>query len=195
MTAVTSVRHIPGNSLPRISMRVVGAGCLIFAGLGILYSVPTALMVYSSFHYDPKLPHFFAAYTTLLVFSFASYATLIFCGVQFVQLRTSAWQVLVVAAIAEVALVFSIRCLWSALLPQISLSVAAASGIGLGGLMPQFVTLFPLWGPVVAVWADYRLRQVPDKRKKKGLCQHCGYALMHESKTCPECGMPARTRT
>ena len=41
-------------------------------------------------------------------------------------------------------------------------------------------------------WIDYwRLRSRREKRRVKGLCEHCGYNLTgNTSGTCPECGTP-----
>ena len=192
---MTDARHIPGNSLPRNLARIVGLCCLVFAGLGILYAQWYAVRVYTRYTFDPKVPYFLATYTTLLVFTLAVYAALIDCGVQLVRLRTSACKVLLLVVIAEVGMFFSIGCLWGAVAPGIVSSAAAAVGVGLGGLAPQFVVLFPIWGPALAIWSHRRIERRPEQRRMKGLCPHCGYDLKHEVKTCPECGLSPMNRT
>jgi hypothetical protein len=38
------------------------------------------------------------------------------------------------------------------------MSVGAATGIANGGLMAQFIILFPLWAPLVVWWARKKLQ-------------------------------------
>jgi hypothetical protein len=57
----------------------------------------------------------------------------------------------------EVIYFLSVSLLWTRLTS--GMSVAAATGVANGGLMVQFVILFPLWGPLVLWWAKKRLDQ------------------------------------
>jgi hypothetical protein len=188
---VTSSGHIPGKALPRILARIVGICCLAFAGIGLLFSVPTATSVYAGYSFDPKLPYFLEAYTSLLLLTVGVYSGLTYCGIQLLRLRTQVSRFLLGLVISEVVLVMSMGCIWSAISPAIALSVGAATGIGLGGLMPQIVTLFVFWGPAAAIWSHNRTRRLPELRQKRGLCPHCGYDMKSASGTCPECGIVA----
>ncbi|MCH7813117.1 MAG: hypothetical protein IID40_03760 [Planctomycetes bacterium] len=58
---------------------------------------------------------------------------------------------------------FGIALLW--MTPGIGRSVAAASGISSGGLMFQFLPLFPLWGPLLARWAKGSIEGNPPDRE------------------------------
>lgn len=55
----------------------------------------------------------------------------------------------------EIVYFFSLGMLWLA--PSMGMSVAAATGVANGGLMAQFLILFPLWAPLLAFWARRHL--------------------------------------
>ncbi|MCI0366117.1 MAG: hypothetical protein L0Y44_09235 [Phycisphaerales bacterium] len=170
----------------RALARIIGACCLGFASLGILFSGSYAISVYPHYSYDPSAPYFLFAYSVLLGLSVAAYAALVYCGIQLVRARTASWKVLGMVAVAEVATIVGSGLLWN--VPAVAMSVARASGIGSVGLMPQLVTLFILWGPALAWWSDRRLRRLPVQRRSKGHCPQCGYDLRGDlARGCPEC--------
>ena len=43
------------------------------------------------------------------------------------------------------------------LIPDIGMSIGAATGVANGGLVIQGITLFPLWGPLLVTWAARRM--------------------------------------
>ena len=58
--------------------------------------------------------------------------------------------------VIEVVYFFLIGLLW--LHPTIGRSIAGASGVAIGGLMAQFITLLPVWAPIL-LWAAKRKQQ------------------------------------
>jgi hypothetical protein len=87
------------------------------------------------------------------------YVTLLVIGVQFVRLRPRLVPLFVGVMVFEVLYFFGIGFFWTS--PALGMSVAGATGIANGGLMFQFITLFPLWGSLLARWARRRMEAVP----------------------------------
>ena len=89
----------------------------------------------------------------------ACYLTLLVIGIQFVRLKSSLVPLFTGVMIFEVVYFFSIALFW--MIPGIGMSVAAASGVANGGMMFQFLPLFPLWGALLARWAKKGMEARP----------------------------------
>jgi len=89
----------------------------------------------------------------------ACYVTLLFIAIHFIRLRTTLVRLFIGLMIFEVAYFFTIPFLCTS--PGFGISVAAASGAANGGLMFQFIPLFPIWGPLLARWAKNRMEISP----------------------------------
>jgi len=142
-----------------ILLRGVGIVAVLLAAGGVLYTA-TSLYTVASGGIDELAVEagtlyvhsaFYAMATICLFF----YAVVLICGVQFIRLRSSLWWLFSVVLVAEVAFHFLVGWLWSH--PTLGESIAGASGISSGGLVLQFVVLFPLWAPIV-VWFAHRTR-------------------------------------
>lgn len=136
-------------------LRAVGVMSLILGLVGLVYNAVTLSADYSSFLQDSKNevdPKQF--YTALYVMSgicVVFYIALFVMGTQLIK-KKSGWSMgLLGLIILEVFYYVTIGVMWRN--PQYGMSVAAASGVSSGGLSFQVFTLFPVWGPLVALWA------------------------------------------
>ena len=91
------------------------------------------------------------------------YLCLMFIGIQLIRQRLNMVYLLTGVLIFEAAYFFSIPFLWILTFqsPKRGLSIAGATGIATGGLMFQFILLFPLWGPMLASRAKKRSLETP----------------------------------
>jgi hypothetical protein len=139
----------------RAIMITVGIISILMATAGLWYNLMSLSGVLSHHVEDPEVPYFFPAYYAMSAICICCYIVLLICGIQFVRLRTGLLGLFVGTVIFEVAYFFSISILWLA--PGIGRSVAAATGVANGGIMIQFIILFPLWAPFLAGWAARRI--------------------------------------
>ncbi len=95
---------------------------------------------------------FYPAFYSMSASCVTFYAVLAWCGVRFVRLRPGAAWPFTVLMIVEVVYFFSVAA-FAMRVPDVGMSIAGALGVANGGLMAQFVILFPLWGPASAMWA------------------------------------------
>jgi hypothetical protein len=190
MLVMPDDRHIPGLALPRTLLRIVGVSCYVLAALALLYSIMSIAVVIVRSPFDDQTPygmHFFILFVAIVM---VIQLFMLFCADQLMRLRTNVRHILLIVSLVMIAsLVVPGFFLWSASNPRISMSAAAATGIGQGGLTLYMITLFPLWGPAIVYWAHRRLEAVRIERGKSGLCVHCGYDLRGSKDTCPECGL------
>lgn len=140
--------------LARRILRFIGVVCIAFAIIGLLFLSVPSLFMFSNMPEDPEKPYVLQAFTIMLLINVVCYCALFFLGVQFIRLKSRLFPFLAVVVVFEVIYFFSIGFLWLFPDREIARSVAAATGIANGGLMPQFLTLFPIWGPLLAFWAD-----------------------------------------
>jgi len=147
-----------GNSnLPHHALRFVGVASLVFAGLGLWYNTGT---LFTRFPPDPSEPYFLHAFYSMSAVCVVCYLTLLFVAVQFIRLDTSWLRLFTGVMVFEAVYFFSVALLWAD--STVGRSVAAATGIANGGLMFQFVTLFLIWGPLLAGWAKRRIEAGPE---------------------------------
>jgi hypothetical protein len=147
---------VPAN-IARIALRVVGLAVLVCAGLGLLYNSASFYAVATgaldTVQTEKPMPYLYQAFYVLSAVCVACYIALAICGIQFLRLSTSLIWLLVGVFIVEAIMWFATGRFWSH--PTYGHSVAAATGISQGGLVPQFFILLPLWAPVV-VWLARR---------------------------------------
>jgi len=98
-----------------------------------------------------KLTYFYLAFGIMSGICVTSYLLLLACSADLLRRRLRSVRLLTGILIFEVVYFFSIRALW--LIPGGGLSIGAATGVANGGLMAQFVLVFPLWGPLLVCHA------------------------------------------
>lgn len=144
-------------NIARLTLRIVGTVLLICAGLGLLYNgasfYAVATGALETVRPEQPVPYLYQAFYVLSAICIACYVALVVCGVQFLRVSTSLIWLFVGVLAVEVIMWFATGRLW--LHPTYGPSVAAATGISQGGLVPQFIILLPLWAPPV-VWLARR---------------------------------------
>ncbi len=136
------------SKVPLHTLRFVGLASLVFAGFGLWYNANTLLAPMPD---KADEPHFAVVFYAMSALWIGCYLLLLFVGVQFLRLRTSALRVLVGVMVFEVVYFITIAFLW--LDGEIGHNVAGATGVSSGGAVLQLMTLFPIWGPLVSHWA------------------------------------------
>ena len=143
-----------------IVLRVVGGIAVTCAVLGVLYNAASLFGVLTGaidgVGKEFSAPYIKQAFFVMSTCYVAFYVVLMWCGVRFLQLSTSLWTLFTTLLVAEVVVHLAIGALWAN--PTHGMSIAAASGISGGGVMPQFFILFPLWAPVATWFASRSLR-------------------------------------
>ena len=86
------------------------------------------------------------------------YVILLVCGIELVRSRLRWSRLATFVLLFEVGYFFAVGTLW--LQPTFGKSIAAATGVANGGLMAQFVVLFPLWGPLLLWWVNSRQKSI-----------------------------------
>jgi hypothetical protein len=85
----------------------------------------------------------------------ALYVLLLTSGVQLIRNKPNWAFVLLAVVVLEIAYFLDVGWLW-AHSPN-AVSIAAASGVSSGGLMYQVYVVFPIWGPLLALWARRKI--------------------------------------
>ena len=140
-----------------VLLRAVGIVAVLLAAGGVLYTATSLYTVASGgideLAVEAGTPSVHSAFYVMATICLFFYAVVLICGIQFIRLRSSLWWLFSAVLVAEVAFYFLVGWLWSH--PTFGESIAGASGISSGGLVLQFVVLFPLWAPIV-VWLAHR---------------------------------------
>jgi hypothetical protein len=126
---------------------------LLSAAFGLWYNAMTFSTIYSDVAIESNVteptPFFRQAFYVMSAICVACYLALAWCGVQFLRLSTMWWWLFAVIGTVELLFLPVVGRLW--LHPEWGMSIGAASGVASGGLVPQLLVLFPIWGPF-AVW-------------------------------------------
>src|SRR5438067_1584692 len=138
--------------LPRITLRIVGAVTIGLALVGLLYN-GAGIAAISSGAFDQTVAtdasqrYLFVAFYVLSGLCITAYIVLFVCGVQFCRLAVWwLWPFLAALGLEAILYFFTGR-LWNH--PTYGMSIAGATGISEGGLVPQFYSLFPLWALLI----------------------------------------------
>jgi hypothetical protein len=156
--------HYVTQRWARILLRSVGILAVLLAIAGLLYTAASSYQVVVSDDIDQLAtehgaPYIRAAFYVMASICVAFYLVLLLCGVRFVLLHSGLWWLFTAILAAEVLYYFSIGY-WFWPHPTLGRSIAGATGISSGGLMFQFLLLFPLWAPV----AVYLARRSENRR-------------------------------
>ena len=137
-------------------IRAVGVVAIGCAAYGLYYNSTT---FHATFRRPPEPDepvYFRQAFYTLSAICIVFYVLLGWVGVAFVIGRSGLWSLFVALMVAEVTFFIAVTALWR--YSPHAMSIAAASGVSSGGLMAQFIILFPLWAPIIVWFAQQRLR-------------------------------------
>ena len=144
------------NKKPKIALVTIGVLSIIFGVLGLLYNAGTLFTDFSQAIQENDQPYFYPAFYTMSAICITCYLVLLFIGVCLIRLNRIAAYLLPAVLIFEVIYFLSLGALW--LIPNLGPSIAAATGVANGGLMFQFLTLFPIWASIIALWAAGKIR-------------------------------------
>ncbi len=143
------------DKLPGIATVGVGLVAVLFAMVGLLGNFATAAVVMSGalseFHKQEGLVYFNQVFYTMSGVCIACNILLIFCGLDLLFVRYRRAVLLTEICVFEVIYFFAIRTLCQD--PTIGRSVSAAMGVANAGMMFPWLTLFPLWAPLLLWWA------------------------------------------
>jgi glucan phosphoethanolaminetransferase (alkaline phosphatase superfamily) len=156
------MRQTPTHHPVIVPAVIVGIVSILTAIFGLYYN---AMSTISALHgaFEPMLkkgdePYFYQAFFIMSAICVCCYAILLVCGIDLVRSRLRWSRLVSFLLLFEVVYFFAIGSLW--LEPTIGLSVGAATGVATGGLMGQFIILFPLWGPLLLWWARSRQQAI-----------------------------------
>ncbi len=138
---------------------VVGVTAIVLAMLGLWYNYSTLFLDYSLLLEQPEKEHefenFYPIFYTMSGICLGFYLILIASGVQLIRKKTGWAFVLLAVVLVELSYFVIVGYFW--VHSPCRFSIAAASGVSSGGLMYQAAVVFPIWGPLSALWARERL--------------------------------------
>ena len=145
----------------KASLIILGIISIVCSVLGLFYNASTLIASLSgAFHElmkEKNLPHFYLAFYIMSAICITFYLLLFLCGIYFIRLKVRFVSLFVSILLLEVIYFFSIGAIgWH--LDNLSHSIAAATGVANGGLMAQFIILFPLWGGILALWTKNKIQ-------------------------------------
>jgi hypothetical protein len=108
----------------------------------------------------PEQPYFLLAFWTLTTVNLVLLTLLIFGGIKLLQLRTLGVVVCNAVFAAEIVYFMTLGILWRAVSPSVSMSIAAATGVGSMGLSPQLICGYPLVALIFLNLARRQLRTI-----------------------------------
>lgn len=144
---------------------VVGVLCVAFAILGLWYNSASLAGFLKHADHDPEAPYFVPAYIIMSAICVVCCGLLFIFGGLLVLMKTRISYAVIGVLLFEVAYFFSVGLFFffiglMGIAPArgLAMSVARAMGIANGGLMFQFMVLFPVWGALLLLWAQRKVR-------------------------------------
>ncbi len=137
-----------------------GIVTLLTAGFGLYISVKALLTVitggFAERFQQYDVPYFYPASYLMLIVTILCCIIQVWCGLDQVRLKLAHLKLFVGLFVFELLyLVFVGGFLWRS--REFGMSVGAATGVAMNGLIPPFFVLLPLWGPFTLAWAKKRL--------------------------------------
>jgi hypothetical protein len=144
---------------------VTGVIGILSAIFGLWYNA-TTLMTASSgafdkINLDQPIPFFYQAFYTMSAICVFFYVLLVFFSIQIIRTQKAYIWPLTILLVSEVIYFFALGTLW--LHPKWGMSIGAATGVANGGLMIQFVILFPLWAPILLLVVNHLSKKTANK--------------------------------
>ena len=137
---------------------IVGVFSIATALFGLYHNTAMSISALRG-AFDPMLqqedlPYFYHAFFTMSGICIFCFLVLFVCGIDLARSRLRWSRLVTMILLFEVDYSIAVGVLW--LEPSIGRSIAAATGVANGGMMPQFIILLPLWGPLLLWWAKSR---------------------------------------
>ena len=140
-------------------LALVGVTSIIVGMLGLWFNSGALSAHFSSViedlgkEYDLK--NFYPIFYMMLAICMVFYLTLVVSGIQLIRKKVGWVFVLLAVVVLEVFYFVTVGWLWAH--SPYNYSIGAATGISSGGLMYQAKVLFPVWAPLIALWARRRI--------------------------------------
>ncbi len=148
--------------------RLVSVLGLLCTGFCVWYVVSAASAVLGSPEQGERPPHFLGWYLALSFLALLIAAGVAVGSIGLARLRVSGARVLTICSFLPLPLQMIVGVSW---LSPMGNSIAAATGVGLGGLMPMLLLLLPLWAGLLWMYAfpkgDHQASQ-PDGQGSTG---------------------------
>ena len=143
---------------PSRVFRVFAIANFLLVGAGLLFLSSSVVAAGAgTIGNTPAQPYFLWAFWTMVATNFILLALLILGGIRLLQLKTQGVVVCNAVFVAEIVYFVALGFLWSAVPRSLSMSVAAATGVGSMGLSPQLICGYPLVALVCLNLARQRL--------------------------------------
>jgi len=160
-------------SKPKATIRrILGTVAMLMAGFGLYYNVQTASVAitggFEKTLSEVSTQYFYPVFTVMSAVCVLCYILLCWAGFKLVLGREFSLRIFTGLMIFEVLFFLCLGPLW--LVPVIGSSIGASTGVAAGGLMVQFLILFPLWAPVLLWWIERR----PKNTNQEGEHVVCG---------------------
>jgi hypothetical protein len=147
-------------------LRIIGAISIFMGLIGIVYSIDSIITIpanLSSHSLSIDTTYYIIAFWIMISICIACYISLSVIGYMFIRLYTKMRRLFMVVLIIEISY-FIIRIIVLSFLGFIGASklvrsISAAGGVANGGMMVQFIILFPLWAPILANWAHKKIQK------------------------------------
>jgi len=145
---------------PAFVFRGFGIANLIFASVGLLFLAESAFAIRQRLVGNmPDQPYFLLVFWTMTTVNIVLLTFLIFGGIRLLQLRTLGVVVCNAVFAGEIAYFIAVSILWFPA-NHLSMSIAAATGIGSMGLSPQLICGYPVVALIFLNLARRRLQTV-----------------------------------
>jgi hypothetical protein len=130
---------------PSHVFRVFAIANFLLAGVGLLFLSSSVLAVGSGKIGNTSAhPYFLGAFWTMVATNFILLALLVLGGIRLLQLKAQGVVLCNGVFVAEIVYFIALGFLWGVPPPSLSVSVAAATGVGSMGLSPQLICGYPL---------------------------------------------------
>jgi hypothetical protein len=130
---------------PSFVLRRVGVANFIFASVGLFFLATSVFAIREkAVGNTPQQPYFLLAFWAMTTVNLVILTLLIFGGIKLLQLRTLGVLVCNAVFAVEITYFMTLGILWRAVPPSVSMSIAAATGVGSMGLSPQLICGYPL---------------------------------------------------
>jgi len=138
------------NTLPKYLCRIVsllGLACALFC---LLYIAGVAYSIFASPRPPDTPPRFTEWYITLSLIAAIIAIGVAVGSIGLIRLRIRGVRILTICSLMPLVLLVIVSMSW---LSPMGMSIAAATGVSLGGLMPMIFSLLPVWAGLLWIFA------------------------------------------